>query len=205
MASKLDYLKKYLSKSDARQLHSQMEKGEEIKIRNSSGLKRRKKQGNQTGFVVCNPERDTARLRESQSASSDGSEADGPVVVAYRDDSRDTREKLWNPISQSDATSTADTDLPRKRHDSDSDVEVDRSRRIGSEETRATPQRSGSDSDFEVKRKSPVRDREKKRRGSRWGREEGAKSGGLSCTVLSQRDESSELWRIPGTSCVIIL
>ena len=201
MASKLDYLKKYMSKSEARQLHSQMEKGEQIKIRNSSRVKRRKKQGNRTGFVVCNPERDPARIRDSQSASSDGSEEEGPVVVSYRDDSRDTRDGLWNPISQSGPAASeregrhdSDTELSRRRHDSDSEVEVDKS------ETRDAPQKSGSDSDFEVKRKSPGPGREG--RGSRWSRDEGVKSGELSCTVLLRGDESSEL-RIPG-ACVVL-
>ena len=204
MASKLDYLKKYLSKGDAKQLHSQMERGEEVKILNSSGRKRQKKR---TGFVVCNPERDPTRLRESQSASSDGSEGEGPIVVSYRDDSRDTRDKLWNPISQSASTAArrdrhdSDIEVSRQRHDSDSDVEGGRNGRAGAgagpDETGSAVPKSESDSDFEVKRKSPCAERNSGRRKvprgeSSWGRDEDVKEKGLSCTVLSKGDESSE-------------
>lgn len=210
MASKLDYLKKYLTKSDAKQLQSQMDKGETIKIKNSTKLKRREAVGKK-GIVVCNPERDPARVRDSQ--SSESSDEDGPIVVSYRDDSRESLKRKWNPITShesSQARERHDSDgeeVPpsRRRHDSDSDIEVSRNVQRQSDMS-SNPQKdqNESDSDIDVKRKSTDTTQHKQRkkgRTSKWSRDERHASENLSCAVLLQTSESSELHNLCISFC----
>ena len=203
MTDKLDYLKKYLSKSDAKQLQSQIDKGEQIKIKNSTKLRRRK-DVTKKGIMISNPERDPARVRDSQ--SSESSDADGPIVVSYRDDSRESLKRKWNPISSatsSRVTARHDSDgeeVPpsRRRHDSDSDTEVNRNvPKQADMANDSQKEQNDSDSDIEVKRKSTDatqhKQQKKKERKSRWSRDERNTPTSLSCAVLVQANKSSEL------------
>ena len=212
MTSRLDYLKKYLSKSDAKQLKSQIDKGEQIKIRNSTKLRRRK-DVSKKGIVISNPERDPAHVRDSQ--SSESSDEDGPIVVSYRDDSRESLKRKWNPISSAGSSRVRarhDSDeVSRRRHDSDSDTEVTRNVQKQSDMPNDSQKElNDSDSDIDVKRKSTdtVQHRQqKKERKSRWSRDERNTSENLSCTVLLQGNESSKLYNyvfIPLLNCFIV-
>ncbi|KAI6653584.1 BUD13-like [Oopsacas minuta] len=204
MASKLDYLKKYLSKSDEKQLHSQIEKGEKIKIKKSTNFKRRKKVS-QTGIIILNPEKEATQVRDSQ--SSESSDSDGPTVVESKVHSREAMKRLWNPINTDTVTLSSvrtrydsDEGLPpsRQRHDSDSDIEVTRDKSKSSVINSESSQKNqiDSDSDIEVTRKSTEtrqhKQESKRDRKSRWSRDEKMTSDNLSCAVLLQANDTNQ-------------
>ena len=193
-----------MNKSDAKQLQSQIDKGEQIKIKNSTTLRRRKAVGKK-GIVVCDPQREPARVRDSQ--SSESSAEDGPVVVSYRDDSRESLKRKWNPISSAEtsrARARHDSDgegvsPSRRRHDSDSDIEVSRNVQKQSDmPSNSQKDQDDSDSDIDVRRKSTDttqhRQQRKKERTTRWSRTERNTSENQSCAVLLQANEPSELY-----------
>ena len=199
MSSKLDYLKKYLSASDAKQLQAQAGKGESIKIKNNTKIrkKRKKIRTQPTGFIIGGE----AEVEERRDESSDWSDGEGPVVVEFRDESRERLQKMWNPLPANDSPK-------RVRHDSDSDAEarrdeaadsesdLDVKRRVRHDSNDLTPHTEGesSDSDLEVSRKPCGAGGRGGKRGSRWSREEeGVKLQDGACAMVLESNQQGKL------------